>query len=102
MNQTIFPVRHFVSKMCRSGESGGHTVHQLSFRIQMYGVVQARQGDHRKWGDKHLCKIQDQMSDHNKQQGLRVTLKWYGWAIFKDLVDIQILFCPWCGERLKR
>lgn len=57
-----------------------------------------------KWGDRHYCPEQDAQSIATARQEPKIELKWYGWALeFKLRVDdIQINYCPWCGQRLVR
>lgn len=55
-----------------------------------------------RWGSRHNCEAQAGMSENNKRQQPVIELHWYGWTIdLKKGVDLQIIFCPWCGSKLK-
>lgn len=57
-----------------------------------------------KWGDTHYCEPQERVSESVSRQGIKLIMKWYGWAIDfkKHQDDLQIDFCPWCGKKLPR
>lgn len=55
--------------------------------------------------DWHHCAEQDRHANHDMNFKVVLRLRWFGWVIFrKDGSDdeIRIIFCPFCGERLKR